>query len=151
MRRRLLVSMLAIALVCVALLGIPLAVLARHQVWASERDRIGEQAAAIATSLEDQLDAGATVDLSRFARRMPDRRVVVQPLRGPLVATGPALTGGTLASSVTVAGSRITVQTARSPILRRANEVTLVVAATAVLAGLAAVGLALWQARRIGR
>lgn len=151
MRRRLLTSTLAIALVCVAVLGVPLAVLARHQVWASARDRLSEQAAAIATALEDQLDVGQPVDLSRYVRLSPARRIVVHPLHGPPVSGGAQLTGSVLQATVAVSGSRITVQEARAPTVTRAREVTLIVAGTAILAALAAVGLALWQARRISR
>ena len=151
MRRRLLASTLAIALVCVAVLGIPLAVLARRQVWASARDRLTEQAGAIATALEDRLDVGQPVDLSRYVRLSPDRRIVVRPAHGTPVAGGAHLTGSVLQATVAVSGSRITVQEARSPTVTRAREVTLIVAGTAILAALAAVGLALWQARRISR
>jgi signal transduction histidine kinase len=150
-RRRLLGSTLAIALVCVIVLGVPLAVLARHQVWTSARDRIAEQAASIATAQEDRLDAGQPVDLTRFARLMPDRRIVVRPAHGTPVAVGPILHDGLIQASVVVADSRITVQAPRSPTVSRAREVTLIVVGLALLAAVAAVGLALWQSRRIGR
>ena len=151
MRRRLLASMLGIALVCVTVLGVPLALLARHQVWASARDRIREQAAAVATGLEDQLDAGATLNLDRFQTVMPDRRIIVRPPHGPVVVGGAHLTGGLLQATVVASDSTVTVQASDGPTVTRARQVTLVVAGLGLLAALAAAGLALGLARRVGR
>lgn len=151
MRRRLLASTLGIALVCVAVLGVPLALLARHQVWTSARDRVREQAASVATGLEDRLDAGQPVQLEHFLSLMPQRRIIVHPAHGATVVAGTALAGPVLQATVDVSDSRVTVQAAQAPTVTRAREVTLVVIGLAVLAAAAAVALALWQARRVGQ
>src|SRR5512146_1953011 len=151
MRRRLVGSMLAIALVCVAMLGVPLAVLARRQVWTSARDRLREQAAGIATGLENRLEAGQPINLHRYLALMPGRRIVVGPAGGTRLVAGPRLSGPVLQATVVAADETITVQASKQEAFVRAREVTLVVAGLAVLAMLAAVGLALWQARRVGQ
>ena len=151
MRRRLLASTLGIALVCVAVLGVPLVLLARHQVWTSARDRVREQAASVATGLEDRLDVGQPVQLEHFLSLMPQRRIIVHPAHGPTVAAGTTPAGPVLQATVHVSDSRVTVQAAQAPVVTRAREVTLVVIGLAVLATAAAVTLALWQARRVAR
>jgi signal transduction histidine kinase len=150
-RRRLLASTLAIAVACVVMLGLPLAILARHQVYTSARDRIREQAASVATGLEDRLDARQQVDLSRFPRLLPDRRIVVRAPDGSTTSAGPAIEGLPLSATVNVADYRVTVQTDREPIAHRADVLTLLVAGIGVLAMLAAAGLALGQTRRLAR
>lgn len=142
MRRRLVGSMLAIALVCVAMLGVPLAVLARRQVWTSARDRLREQAAGVATGLESRLEAGQPINLHRYLALMPGRRIVVGPAGGTRLVAGPRLSGPVLQATVVAADDTITVQAPEQEAFVRAREVTLVVAGLAVLAMLAAVGLA---------
>src|SRR4051812_22825711 len=107
--------MLGIALVCVLVLGIPLALLARHEVWQSARDRVRDQAAAVATGIEDQLDAGRLVDLQHFQALMPNRRIIVEPPTGATVVAGAHLSGKVLQATVIASDSRVTVQAAEGP------------------------------------
>ena len=138
MRRRLLASMLGIAGVCVLMLGVPLALLARHQVWTSARDRVREQAAAVATGIEDQLDSGRTLDLRHFQSLMPSRRIIVKPPHGPAVAAGQRLDGKLLQATVVASDARVTVQSSQGPTITRAREVTLVVVGLSLLAAIVA-------------
>lgn len=151
MRNRLLRSTLAIALVAVVTLGVPLLLLARHQVWMSSRATLRQEAASVAAGLEDQLDTGRAVDARRYAKAIPHRRIVVVTSTGSRSTAGPALTGPLLAASVTVAGNTITVQAERGPTATRSREVTLLVVGLALLAVATAVALALRQARRLTR
>jgi signal transduction histidine kinase len=151
MRNRLLRSTLTIALVAVVTLGVPLLLVARHQVWASARDTLRQQAVSVAAGIEDQLDARRPVGLSRYAEALPHRRIVVVTSSGARSTVGPVLTGQVIASTVTVTGNTITVQAERGPIVTRAREVTALVAGLALVAVAAAVGLALRQARRLTR
>jgi len=151
-KSRLLASMLAIAFVCVAILGVPLAILARHQVWTSARERVREQAASVAAGMEDRLDAGKPIDLRGYLRLMPDRRIVVTPALGPAVTAGPTLAGRpVISATVVVADNSITVAAPRAPTIARGREVTAVVIGLALLSTAAAVGLALVQARWLTR
>ena len=151
MKTRLLRSTLAIAMVAVVTLGVPLLLVARHQVWTSARDTLRQEAVSVAAGLEDQLDAHRPVDLSRYAEALPRRRLVVVTSSGARSAAGPVLTGRPLEASVTVTGNTITVQSERAPTVTRAREVTLLVVGLALLAVATAVGLALSQARRLTR
>jgi signal transduction histidine kinase len=147
-RRRLLVSTFAIALVCVGILGVPLALLARHEVWASANDRLQEAASTVGTSLEDRLDSGRPLDLSRFVRLMPNRRIVVRRPHRPVEQSGPPF-HHPLTATVTISGASVSVEASRAPTMTRAREVTLLVIGLAVAAVVTAVALALWQARRL--
>ena len=149
MRRRLLVSTFAIALVCVGILGVPLAVLARHEVWASANDRLQEEASTVATSLEDRLDSGRPLDLSRFLKLMPNRRIVVRRPHRPPVQAGPPPFRHPLTATVAISAASVSVEASREPTMTRARELTLLVSGLAVAAVVTAVALALWQARRL--
>ena len=149
MRRRLIRSTLAIALVALVALGVPLLVLARQEVWSSAKDALRQQAASVAAGLEDRLDAGQPVSLDRYADAMPDRRVVVVATDGTTTAEGPELRGDVLRATVRVSDARVTVEEARSTTVTRVREVTLLVLALMLLAVGAAVWLAVRQARRL--
>lgn len=151
MSSRLLRSTLAIALVAVVTLGVPLVLLARHQVWTSARDNLRQQAGSVAAGIEDQLDAHRPVNLSRYAEALPHRRILVVTSSGARSTIGPNLTGRVIGASVDVTGNTVTVQAERSRTVRRAREVTLLVVGLALLAVATAVGLALRQARRLTR
>ncbi|MCW2544892.1 MAG: histidine kinase [Frankiales bacterium] len=144
-------STLAIALVAVVTLGVPLLVLARHEVWRSAHDSLAQQSASTAAGLEDALDAGVPVDLSRYARAAKNRRIVVVSASGERREAGPALSGPVLEASVRESGSTVSVLAERGPVARRAREVTLLVVGLALLGVATAVGLALRQARRLTR
>jgi signal transduction histidine kinase len=149
MRRRLLLSTLTITFVAVVTLGVPLLLLARHQVWTSARETVRQQATSVAAGLEDRLDAGAPVDLARYAQAFPGRHLeVVDPL-GVAHTAGPTLSGPVLGSSVEVSGYTITVQARRGPTVTRAREASLLVVGLSLLAVTAAVGLSSRQARRL--
>jgi len=132
-------------------LGVPLLLVARHQVWTSTRDTLRQQAVSVAAGLEDQLDAHRPVDLTRYAEALPNRRIVVVTSTGQRRTAGARLSGQLLSASVTVTGSTITVQTERGPTANRSREVTLLVVGLALLAVATAVALALRQARRLTR
>ena len=149
MRRRLLRSTLTIALLSVITLGGPLMLLARHQVWSAARETLHQQAASVAAGLEDRLDASQPLDLRRYAGVLSGRRLVVTGPEGAPISTGPELPGPLLQATVEVADTTITVQAEQGPTVTRAREVTLLVAALSLLAVATAVGLALWQARRL--
>src|SRR5689334_21588981 len=94
MRRRLLFGTLGIAVLCVLILGVPLIVLARRDVWTSAHDRVRGQAANAAVAVEDRLELNRPLDLRPLLRLMPDRRITVTGADGRVVtAAGPQLHG----------------------------------------------------------
>src|SRR5438105_2102024 len=149
MRSRLLRSTLAIALVAVVTLGVPLLLLARHEVFSSARETLREQASSVAAGVEDRLDEGLPVGLDRYADAFHGRRIIVLGPNGERTAAGPALTGPLLQAAVRSSGYTITVQARRSSTVSRAREYSLLVVGLALLAVVTAVGLALRQARRL--
>lgn len=151
MRQRLLRSTLAIALVAVVTLGVPLLLLARHEVWSSARESLAQQATSIAAGLEDELDAGRPVDLARFVSAQPDRRIEVVTPAGRRLYAGPEIRGERLAETVRAGRSSVTVLRDAEPVAHRADEVTLLVTGLALLGVACAVALALAQARRLSR
>lgn len=151
MKRRLLRSTLAIALVAVVTLGIPLLLLARHEVWSTAQDALAQQAASTAAGLEEDLDAGTPLDLTHYAAAGHGRRIVVVTAAGERTSAGPRLSGELMSASVRVNGNTVTVQADRHPTAVRAREVTGLVIGLSLLAVGTAVALALQQAQRLAR
>jgi signal transduction histidine kinase len=138
-----------IALVVVAVLGGPLLLLARHQVWTSARTELRQQAQTVAAGLEDRLDAGKSVHLTPFASLVRDRRVIVVASDGTRTVGGADVAGAVLRSSVGVSRSVVTVERSEGGVADRAQAVSLLVIGAALAAVALAVGLAVVQARRL--
>lgn len=149
MKSRFLAGSLLITLLAVVALGVPLALVARHQVFTSSRENLRHDAASIAAGLEDRLDAGRTPDLTRYRVVLAGRRLIVTDATGRQSTSGPALTGPVEQASVNVGAVTVTIESYRGPAALRAREVTLLVLALALLAVSAAVLLSLTQARRL--
>lgn len=148
MRRRLLRSTLLISVLIVIALGVPLAIIARHQVWSSARDSLRQQAASVAAGLEDRLDNGQAVDLTRYAELTRGRRIVVASSAGA-VSSAPQLRGPTMQAVVHVSDSSVTVQALQRPALVRARETTLLITGIGLIAVVGAVLMAVSQAKRL--
>jgi signal transduction histidine kinase len=134
---------------CVAILGVPLILLARHQVWTSAQNRLRDQAASAAVAVEDRLELGRPLDLRPLLPILPNRRVVVTSPNGKVItAVGPTLRHPNTARA-TALDYLVTVQAPRGPVVARAREVTGILTGLAMAAIVAAVGLALWQSRRL--
>ncbi|BEP13548.1 two-component system sensor histidine kinase DraK [Acidothermaceae bacterium B102] len=149
MKARLLRSTLTIALVAVVTLGVPLLLLARHEVWTSARESLRQQATSVAAGVEDRLDERLPVGLQRYADAFHGRHIVVVGPQGARTTAGPTLSGSLLQAAVHVSGYTITVQAQRSTTVNRARAYSLLVVGLALLAVGTAVGLALWQSRRL--
>jgi signal transduction histidine kinase len=148
-RTRLIRSTLLIVVVAVVILGGPLVALARHQVWSSANQRLRQQATALAGEFEDQLSAGLPVDLAKVPHQLPGDRVIVTPENGHRQIAGATLSGGVRQETVAVAGGKVTVQAPAGPTIDKARQVTLLVIGLALLAAMAAIALAIRQARQL--
>jgi signal transduction histidine kinase len=149
MRKRLLLGTLAVAAMCVLILGVPLILLARHEVWSSARDRLREQAASAAVDVEDRVELNRQLDLRPLQQLMPDRRITVTTANGRLVTVvGPAIDHPVTARAA-AADYTVTVQAPQGPVVTRAREITVILVALGAAAIVAAVGLALWLSRRL--
>ena len=149
MKRRLLVGTIGIPVLCVVLLGVPLIVLARHEVWTSARDRLKQQAASAAVDVEDRLELHRALDLRPLLRFMPDRRITVTDPRGNVVTTAGPAQPQPFSAHAAAADYQVSVQAPQGPVIERARSATAVLLALISAALLAAVGLAFWQARRL--
>ena len=150
MRRRLLFGTLGIAVLCVLILGLPLILLARHEVWTSARDKVRAQAADAAVSVEDRIELKSSPDLSHLSQLMPDRQITVTGPDSRLVTTvGPPVRDAISARDV-VLDYTVTVRAPRGPVVARARAITALLVGLSTVALAAAVALALWQSRRLG-
>jgi signal transduction histidine kinase len=148
-RRRLLSSTLAIALLAILTLGVPLAILARHEVLASARDRLQTKAATVAASVEDSVDRGQVLTSQRLGKIASSDRVIVTTANGKRVVAGAPIPGDLVGVTISGAGATVTVQEPRSVSADQARNVTLLVGGLSVLSTAAAVALAFRQARTI--
>lgn len=149
MRRRLVTSTLAIALLSVIVLGVPLLVLARNEVTSSAREKVTQQAQIVAAGLEDRLDARQPVTAARLAQLLPSTRVVVTTAQGQTVVSGAAVSGPVVRVRTALAGATITVEKSRGSTTAAAWKVTALVIGLGLAAIASAVALALRQARRL--
>src|SRR6516225_9005577 len=156
MRRRLLVSTLAVAVTAVVLLGVPLAfVLRQLQVTVAE-DQVQRDATTVARTLENRVRSGIGTnfaDAEDAARSLPDRYVSITQITqdgvqtyrtGNLPPRGNAVVGRAITENF-----RVTVEADRS--IEDADEKVLLVFSLAALAVAVAVALAMIQAKRLTR
>jgi signal transduction histidine kinase len=149
MRRRLLIGTVAIAVMCVVILGVPLILLARHEVWASARDRLNEQAASAAVDVEDRVELNRPLDLGSLQKLMPHRSLTVITPTGRVVTAAGAAIDHALTARAVAADYTIIVRAPEGPVVARAREITALLLALGAAAIAAAVALALWQSRRL--
>jgi signal transduction histidine kinase len=155
-RRRLLISTVAVAVVAVLLFGVPLVfALGRLQVDAAQQE-LRHEAALVAKNLQDRRNEGERYSPQRAGQLVePDRYVIIKQ-RG---ATGPAgSTVGvrppareTISEQSDTRDFTVTVQADDSLITGKVRAGLLLSGALAVIAIGGAVGLALLQARRLSR
>src|SRR5580700_6156425 len=88
MQRRLLISMLAVAIAAVLALGIPLAIaISRLQVDQASQ-QLHHDALNAASELQERLTAGLPPGLQQVAAPLTDRYVVIKESGGPTVRSG---------------------------------------------------------------
>ncbi|CAN5595401.1 ATP-binding protein [soil metagenome] len=153
MRRRLLRTYLAVIVVGVAVLGIPLGVIASHLAREQAVRSLDREADAIGFAITEQSERGAAIPAASLeAADRPDRLVTVRTTSGRSTAVGRRPTGRTIeARVVTATGLDITVVASAKEADERSVDAWLVVGGLAVLGIAAAVALASLEARRFGR
>lgn len=154
MRRRLLLSTLLVAVVAVLLLGVPLAVVGTRLIEEQAGEQIRLDAERLAASIDDLLREGRPVGVERLNQIVrPERHAVVRlPRPTSPIEAGAALSGEpTIQATVnSEEGAEVTMFQARGPVDEQVRRAEVFIAAAALLAVGAAVGLALLQARRLG-
>jgi signal transduction histidine kinase len=154
-RRRLLFSTLAVAVTAVVLFGLPLAfVLIRLQSDAAHQ-LVQRDATTVARTLENRLRSGLPpnpTDAAAAARSLPDRSVSISQDGGPPTTFGgPPGPDDTIVAHAVTKHFRVTVVADDSVATEGVTEALAVTGSLALLAVGVAVGLAVFQARRLAR
>ena len=155
MRRRLLFSTVAVAVIAVVLFGLPLAfVLTRLQVDAAHQ-LVQRDATTVARTLQNRLRSGLPSDISDAAdaaRSLPDRYVSIsQDGRRPTTFGNPSGPDDKIAASAVTRNFRVTVVADQSVATKGVTEALALTCSLALLAVGVAVALAVLQARRLAR
>ena len=155
MRRRLLFSTLAVAVTAVVLFGLPLAfVLIRLQTNAAHQ-LVQRDATTVARTLQNRLRAGLPpdpTDAAAAAHSLPDRSVSISRDGGaPVTFGGPPGPGDVITARAVTKNFRVTVVADDSVATEGVTEALVVTGSLALLAVGVAVGLAMFQARRLAR
>jgi signal transduction histidine kinase len=154
-RRRLLFSTLAVAVTAVVLFGLPLAlVLIRLQTNAAHQ-LVQRDATTVARTLQNRLRSGLPpdpTDAAAAAHSLPDRSVSISRDGGPPVTFGgPPGDGDVITASAVTKNFRVTVVADDSVATEGVTEALALTGSLALLAVGVAVGLAVFQARRLAR
>ena len=152
MQRRLLISMLAVAVTAVLLLGVPLSFLVVRQRTNEAAQQVRRDATTLATGLQERVNAGLPADAVQLGRSLSDRYVIIVQHGGPrtVVGTSPgshdSITGRDSTKDFTV-----TVTADDSLVATAVTDGVVMIGSLALLAVAVAVGLAVLQARRLSR
>jgi signal transduction histidine kinase len=154
-RRRLLFSTLAVAVTAVVLFGLPLAlVLIRLQTNAAHQ-LVQRDATTVARTLQNRLRSGLPpdpTDAAAAAHSLPDRSVTISRDGGPPVMFGsPPTSDDNIIARAVTKNFRVTVVADDSVASEGVTEALVVTGSLALLAVGVAVGLAVFQARRLAR
>jgi signal transduction histidine kinase len=151
-RRRLLISTLAVAVATVLLLGVPLAfVINRFQV-SEASEQVRRDATTLARDLQGRVNAGLLPNAAQVGSSLPDRYVVIKQYSVGLVTVGSVPPrGDTIVGQAFTRDFSVTVEADDTVLDSRQTQALLGISALALLAIAVAVLLAIVQARRLTR
>jgi signal transduction histidine kinase len=151
MRRRLLLSTLAVAVVAVLLLGIPLAYVTNQLIYEEARERLAGQAETLVKEVQLALEQSKEIDGSEIAGAYADREVVITLPDGSVVETPerPVRGGSRITRSSSGGGVHVQVAQRADEVRREALHQLLIIGGLVVLGIAVAVGLAILQARKL--
>ena len=155
MRRRLLISTLAVVMTAVLLLGLPLAfVLSRLQISAATQ-QVQRDATTAARALQARLNVGLRPDVNgaaSAAESLPDRYISITQNGVRTVTIGdPIKKSGAITAHSATKNFTVTIQADDSFLYSRVTGAMALIGSLALLAIAVAVVLATWQARRLTR
>lgn len=154
MLRRLLSSTLVVALLAVALLGIPLGILGARLVRDEAQNRVEHEAATLALTLEEALEEDGSMtssDVERVLPRLPRRVTITYPDGQTSEKTADVGERPLVARVAAPGGTSLVLEAPSAEMGKRVVGVWLAVAIASFGALAAAVLLALHQARRLSR
>ncbi|MEU8804706.1 ATP-binding protein [Spirillospora sp. NPDC048819] len=149
MRRRLLLSTLAVAVVAILLLGIPLAYAAHKLVYEEARRSLDREASAIAGGVGFDLEAHRPVAGAVIAREYPGRHISIIMPDGRTLTAGTANTRPALTATAAHGTVRVRVSRPEAGVRADALRLMLLIASLALLGVAVTVGLAMVQARKL--
>ncbi|MEO3828535.1 ATP-binding protein [Actinomadura sp. B10D3] len=149
MRRRLLLSTLAVAVVAILLLGIPLAYIAHRLVYEEAGRSLDREASSIAGGVGYRLESRLPVTGAEIAREFPGRHIAITLPDGRTVTAGPSRRGRVLSAAAAHGAVRVRVSRPEAQVRDEALRRLLLIVSLALLGVAVTVGLAMVQARRL--
>lgn len=151
MRRRLITSTLAVVLVVIAVFGVSLVIVETRTIENSASEIVDSEAVRLLSIVENRLNDGEKVNKQALSQQIaPDRYALVEIHGEEPIEIGTRPTGKVIASTQKGDGETVTVEESRRRVSDEIGRTLLVILAVALLAVLAAVALAVRQARRLG-
>ncbi|TMR03484.1 HAMP domain-containing histidine kinase [Actinomadura soli] len=149
MRRRLLLSTLAVAVVAILSLGIPLAYAAHKLVYEEAGRSLYREASSIAGGVGFSLETRRPVTGEMIAREYPGRHISITLPDGRTLTAGPPRRGPVLTATQTEGAVRVRVSRPEAEIRADALRLMLLIGSLALLGVAVTVGLAMVQARKL--
>jgi signal transduction histidine kinase len=151
-RRRLLISTLAVAVAAVLLLGVPLAFVINRLQVSEASDQVRRDATTLARDLQGRVNADLPPNAEQVGSSLPDRYVVIKQYSVGLVTVGKQPPrGDTITAQAFTRDFSVTVEADDTVLDSRQTQALLGISALALLAVGVAVLLAILQARRLTR
>ncbi|MEU3712348.1 ATP-binding protein [Streptomyces catenulae] len=151
MRRRLINSTLAVVLVVIAVFGLSLVIVETRTIQAGAQESVASEAVRLVGIVESRIGSGEKITPDALSEQITVHRYarIKVPGKAPIeIGTRP--TGDVIQSQVSGdRGEQVTVQESRAAVNEEIGRTLLVILAVALLAIVAAVGLAIRQARRL--
>ncbi|TDC68780.1 HAMP domain-containing histidine kinase [Actinomadura sp. GC306] len=149
MRRRLLLSTLAVAVVAILMLGIPLAYAAHKLVHEEAARSLDRESSAIADGVAYSLVANRPVTGEAIAREYPGRHISIVMPDGRTVTAGPPRAGSALTAAAARGDIRVRISRPEAEVDAGALRLMLLIGSLALLGVAVTVGLAMVQARKL--
>ncbi|MDX3239853.1 ATP-binding protein [Streptomyces sp. ME03-5709C] len=152
MRRRLIQSTLAVVLVVIAVFGLSLVLVEARTIESSAKESVDSEAVRLVGIVESRMIGQEPISREVLAQQIaPGRYALVQVPGTEPISIGTRPTGQVISSRQTgEQGEIVTVEESRSRVSQEIGRTLLIILAVALLAVLAAVVLAVRQARRLG-
>ncbi|WP_406265370.1 ATP-binding protein [Actinacidiphila glaucinigra] len=152
MRRRLIQSTLAVVLVVIAVFGLSLVLVEARTIENSAKESVDSEAVRLIGIVESRMIGEERISREVLAQQIaPGRYALVQIPGAEPITIGTRPTGQVISSRQTgEQGETVTVEESRSKVSQEIGRTLLIILAVALLAVLAAVVLAVRQARRLG-
>ncbi|WP_433328959.1 ATP-binding protein [Spirillospora sp. CA-294931] len=151
MRRRLLLSTLAVAVVAILLLGIPLAYATNKLIYEEARQSLDREASSILGGVGFSMESRQPITNEKISQEYPGRFIVITMPDNQVVTAGtrPPKGAELLTASGTAGGVHVQVSQLAEEVQDEALRLMLLIGSLAALGVAVTVGLAMFQARKL--